>query len=209
MASLPPALRRTSWPLRPVLAALVHSAPHEEWPRAGWIGHDVRFAWGPIPPPTAAEPGTMWVADPEAAAVLATSGLHAWPRTRWVWPRSMAPEFADDGVERGVDPAALRELAPLIDPGATPPPCVLVDSTGLVAVCGAWAAAEGEVEIEVDVAERARGRGLGQRMAAAYIGDVLAAGLRPRWDSGTEASERLARRLGFRVSRRWVAWVSM
>jgi RimJ/RimL family protein N-acetyltransferase len=69
--------------------------------------------------------------------------------------------------------------------------------------CAACAIGEGEAEVEVGTAPRQRRRGLATHAALAFFDDCRRRGLRPAWTCGASnlASDRLARRLGFRPIR--------
>jgi RimJ/RimL family protein N-acetyltransferase len=73
----------------------------------------------------------------------------------------------------------------------------------LASFCAACAIGDGEAEVEVGTSPRERRRGLATHAALAFFADCRRRGLEPAWTcgAGNLASDRLARRLGFRPVR--------
>ena len=75
----------------------------------------------------------------------------------------------------------------------------LVAGVRVVSFCGACAIGGGEAEVEVQTAPAFGDRGLATLVARAFLRQCVERGLRPAWTAAAdnEASDRLARRLGF------------
>ncbi|MFB9661773.1 GNAT family N-acetyltransferase [Glycomyces mayteni] len=145
-------------------------------------------------------PETLRTALP-VASVLGPATLAYLAEDSFVLPRSdiavepLAPDHpdlrallasasADDADESGID-----EI--------TSPAFTVREHGKVVAAAGyrTWPAAT--AHLCVLTAEAARGRGLAKRVAAAAVGDALAASLLPQWRARPAASRRVARALGF------------